>query len=86
MILSRYEFLFYLQEWYPRKDKRNRLFINSMKIYFFLYDVFFDGTICYLSLQAVREEVSHMKNNLDIMSDNYDGGDDHDKCVDNSDW
>ena len=20
------------------------------------------------------------------MSDNYDGGDDHDKCVDNSDW
>ena len=27
-----------------------------------------------------------MKNNLDIMSDNYDGGDDHDKCADNGDW
>ena len=57
-----------------------------MKIQIFLCDVFFDGTICTHSLQAVREEVSHMKNNLDIMSDNCDGGDDHDKCADNGDW
>ena len=38
-------------------------------------------------LQAVREEVSHMKNNLDIMSDNHDetGFDDNDNDNDKDD-
>ena len=45
----------------------------------FIKDIKFFLPLCrkkkYLPLQAVREEVSHMKNNLDIMSDNQNNED-----------
>ena len=56
------------------------LFMNFFSNFLaFIKDIKFFLPLCrkkYLPLQAVREEVSHMKNNLDIMSDNQNIEDD----------